>query len=53
MGDMGNFPDIVLEKEEDYKNYYFITGSCMYCASDLSDEEKVKKLKIEIKEKTE
>lgn len=51
MGDMGDFPEIVLEKEEDYKNYYFSVGYCIYCAVDLTDEERIQKLQIEIKTK--
>lgn len=49
MGDMGNLPEIVLEKKEDYKKYYFVTGYCMYCATDLTEQRRVKNLKIEIK----
>jgi len=49
MGDMMNFPEIILEKEEDYKNYYFVVGYCMYCINQLNERERVKKLKIEIR----
>ncbi len=49
MGDMMNFPEIIIEKEEDYRNYCFVVGCCMYCMNQLTEEEKLRKLKIEIK----
>ncbi len=49
MGEMMNLPEIVLEKEEDYKNYYFVVGYCMYCVITLQQEERNKKLELEIK----
>lgn len=49
MGEMMNFPEIVLEKEDDYRNYYFEVGYCMLCADRLSESDRAKKLKIDIK----
>ena len=49
LGDMMNFPEIIIEKEEDYGNYYFVVGHCMYCMNQLTEEERLRKLKIEIK----